>query len=133
MATSTRLRLSPYPADTCTIDAPAERAASSTRRSSSTLSVLATVFGVLGDVVGAIVRCLRVSGTVRVAAPPCRAAAAAASAAVRRPASLRSLVWANPVVSPATTRMPAPRSRPLVTCSTRPSSSPADVERLSSA
>ncbi len=45
----------------------------------------------------------------------------------------RSAVWAKPVVSPATTRMPAPRSRPLETCSTLPSSRPADVERLSSA
>ena len=44
--------------------------------------------------------------------PPPRAAAAAASAAARRPASERSAVWANPVVSPTTTRMPAPRSRP---------------------
>ena len=35
-------------------------------------------------------------------------------------------MWANPVVSPLTTRMPAPRSRPLVTCSMRPSSSAAD-------
>ena len=71
-----------------------------------------------------------VRATVRVPAPPCRAAAAAASAAASRPASDRSLVWANPVVSPAITRMPAPRSRPLVTCSTRPSSSPADVDRF---
>ena len=74
-----------------------------------------------------------VRATVRVPPPPRRAAAAAASAAARRPRSVRSLVWAKPVVSPATTRMPAPRSRPLVTCSTRPSSSAADVERLSSA
>ena len=39
-------------------------------------------------------------------------------------------MWANPVVSPLTTRMPAPRSRPLLTCSIRPSSRPADVDAL---
>ena len=64
--------------------------------------------------------------------PPPRAAAAAASAAARRPASDRSAVWAKPVVSPTTTRMPAPRSRPEVSSSTLPSSSRADDDRLSS-
>ena len=50
----------------------------------------------------------------------------------RRPASVRSAVWAKPVVSPTTTRMPAPRSRPEVSSSTLPSSSTADDDRLSS-
>src|SRR5207244_4372545 len=61
-----------------------------------------------------------------------RAAAAAASAAVVSPASVRSAVWANPVVSPRTTRMPAPRSSPDVRSSIRPSSSRAELLRLSS-
>ena len=66
--------------------------------------------------------------------PPARAAtAAAASAARRRPSSLRSAVCAKPVVSPTTTRMPAPRSRPVTRSSTRRSSSTAAVERTSSA
>ena len=55
----------------------------------------------------------RVSATRRdAAAPAARRAAAAASAAAARPARERSAVCANPVVSPRTTRMPAPRSRP---------------------
>jgi hypothetical protein len=74
----------------------------------------------------------RVSAIVRTPPPPWLAAAAADEAAASRPDSLRSAVCAKPVVSPFTTRMPAPRSRPLVTCSIRPSSSPADVDRLSS-
>ena len=41
-------------------------------------------------------------------------------------------MWAYPVVSPLTTRMPAPRSRPEVTCSTLPSSRLAEEDRLSS-
>jgi len=44
--------------------------------------------------------------------PPSRATAAAAWAAARSPLSERSAVCAKPVVSPTTTRMPAPRSRP---------------------
>ena len=48
----------------------------------------------------------RVRATSRTPPPPPRAAAAAASAAARRPASERSAVWAKPVVSPTTTRMP---------------------------
>ena len=40
-----------------------------------------------------------------------------------RPASVRSAVWAKPVLVPDTTRMPAPRSRPAVNSSIRPSSS----------
>ncbi len=71
--------------------------------------------------------------TVRTPPPPWRAAAAAASAAARKPGSLRSLVWAKPVVSPTTTRMPAPRSRPDARSSTRPSSSRAADPRRSSA
>ena len=70
---------------------------------------------------------------MRLSPPARRAAAAAAPAAAARPASLRSAVWANPVVSPTTTRMPAPRSRPETTSSTRPSSRIADDDRLSSA
>ncbi len=50
----------------------------------------------------------------------------------RRPVSDRSAVWAKPVVSPTTTRMPAPRSRPEESSSTWPSSSRADDDRLSS-
>ena len=48
----------------------------------------------------------------RVPPPPLRATAEAASAARSRPRSDRSAVWAKPVVSPVTTRMPAPRSGP---------------------
>jgi len=48
------------------------------------------------------------------------------------PASLKSAVWANPVDPPTMTRIPAPRSRPLVSSSTRPSSSKAEEDRLSS-
>ena len=63
----------------------------------------------------------------------CRAVAAdAASAASRSESSERSAVCANPVVSPRTTRMPAPRSRPEVSSSTLPSSSRADEARRSS-
>ena len=57
---------------------------------------------------------------------------AAASAACSNPASDRSAVWAKPVVSPPTTRMPAPRARPEDSSSTRPSSSLAEDVRLSS-
>src|SRR5690606_38101904 len=111
--------------------APAERAASSARRSSSTLAPLATVSGSTSTPLGRGAS-RRVSATSRTPPPPDRAAAAAASAAARRPSSDRSAVWAKPVVSPTTTRMPAPRSRPEDSSSTRPSSSMADDERLSS-
>ena len=80
--------------------------------SSSTLARLGDGLGQHGDVVGARRGDLRVRSTTRSPPPPPRAAAAAASAAARRPASERSAVWAKPVVSPTTTRMPAPRSRP---------------------
>ena len=60
---------------------------------------------------------------MRTPSPPCRATAAAALAAARSPASLRSAVWAKPVVSPSTTRIPAPRDRPEESSSTRRSSS----------
>ena len=40
-----RLRLSPYPAETWTIDEPAARAASSARSSSSTFLAFSTVSG----------------------------------------------------------------------------------------
>ena len=64
--------------------------------------------------------------------PPARATAPAASAAARRPSSVRLAVWAKPVVSPTTTRIPAPRSRPEVSSSILPSSSrPADTRRSS--
>ena len=66
-------------------------------------------------------------------APPLlRAAAAADLAASMSPCVLRSAVWAKPVVSPTTTRIPAPRSLPDVNSSTFPSSKYADEERLSS-
>ena len=71
--------------------------------------------------------------TVRTLPPPSRATAAAAAAAASRPFSLRSEVWANPVVSPATTRMPAPRERPDESSSTRRSSSMALADVASSA
>ena len=64
--------------------------------------------------------------------PPLRAAAAAADAAARSPLGERSAVWANPVVSPDTTRMPAPRSWPDTSSSILPSSSTALEERRSS-
>ena len=132
LAIRTFLRLSPYPAETCTISLPAARAASSIRSTNATLSALAISSGY---------RRIRLtvrgsdgaSAIVRVRPSPRLAAAAAANAASVRPDSLRSLVWANPVVSPLITRIPAPRSRPEVTCSIRPSSSPTEVLRLSSA
>ena len=63
------------------------------------------------------------SAAIRTAAPDSVEAAAAASAAAASPRSERSAVWAKPVVSPRTTRMPAPRLRPVASSSTRPSSS----------
>ena len=96
------------------------------------LGALGHGLGQDGDLVGPGRRRWRVSATSRTPPPPERAAAAAASAAVRRPSSDRSAVWAKPVVSPTTTRMPAPRSRPEDSSSTRPSSSMADDDRLSS-
>ena len=64
--------------------------------------------------------------------PPPRAAPAAASAAGSRPSGERSAVCAKPVVSPRTTRSPAPRSRPETSSSTRPSSKrPLDDRRSS--
>ena len=68
----------------------------------------------------------------RVPPPPPRAAAAAASAAASSPSGERSAVCANPVVSPRTTRRPAPRSRPDTSSSTRPSSNRALDDRRSS-
>src|SRR5579884_202922 len=110
---------------------PAPRAASSARWSSSTLRALATSSGgIRNDGAGAEPAGAR--ATVRTPPPPPRAAAEAAAAASVRPRSVRSAVWANPVVSPTTTRMPAPRSRPEPSSSTRPSSSDADVLRRSS-
>ena len=61
-----------------------------------------------------------------------RAADEAASAALCRPEAERSAVCANPVVSPETTRIPAPLSLPLFNSSTKPSSRTADVDLLSS-
>ena len=90
----------------------APAAASSARCSSSTLRGLGDVSGRIADRSSRGVVAGRVSATVRTPPPPPRAAAAAASAAARKPASDRSAVWAKPVVSPRTTRMPAPRSRP---------------------
>ena len=72
------------------------------------------------------------SATTLTPDPPLRAAAEAAVAAARRPAGERSAVWAKPVVSPTTTRMPAPRSRPLVSSSILESSSSAEVDLRSS-
>ena len=71
--------------------------------------------------VDAPTRCLE-SATLRTPPPPSRATAAAAWAADSRPVSDKSAVWANPVVSPTMTLMPAPRSRPLDSSSTLRSS-----------
>ena len=111
---------------------PWARAASSARLQQLDLAGLGHVAREDLDHVGRPARCWRTSSTVRAPPPPPRAAAAAASAAADRPASVRSAVWAKPVVSPTTTRMPAPRSRPEVSSSTLPSSSRADDDRLSS-
>ncbi len=77
------------------------------RCSNSTLAALATESGSRSIVFG---RCGAdfVSATVRTPPPPWLAAAAAADAARSSPDSDRSDVYANPVVSPATTRIPAP-------------------------
>src|SRR5688500_17963255 len=131
LATRMRRRTSPYPALTCLTAAPVARAAASALWSSSTLRALATVSGRTVGSYGRAAYC-GVRAISLVPPPPERAAAPAASAAARRPASLRSAVWANPVVSPTTTRMPAPRSRPDTSSSTLPSSRRADDERRSS-
>ena len=110
---------------------PAARAASSARVSNSSLRALSTDSGG--------VRSPRPcadsgpSATVRTPAPPWRATAAAARAAAANPGSLRSAVWAKPVVSPSTTRIPAPRDRPDESSSTRRSSSMALADMASSA
>src|SRR5579875_826650 len=132
LATRIRRRLSPYTTLTWRMAEPALRAASSARRSSSTLSALATVSGSTPTSLGAGARTGR-SETVRTPPPPPRAAPAAAAAAASRLPRLRSLVWAKPVVSPTTTRIPAPRSRPEARSSTLPSSSRAPVALRSSA
>ena len=110
---------------------PACRATSSARTSSSTLVALATSLGGISTSFG---RGAEVGSSATTVAPDPlpRAAAAAVSAAAISPASDRSEVWAKPVDSPTTTRMPAPRSRPEVSSSTRPSSSRADDDRFSS-
>ena len=99
-------RLSPQPTDTWEMAEPDERAASSARVRSSSLRALSTESG-----------SVRSPGpwkepgpraTVRTPGPPWRATAAAAWAAATSPGSLRSAVCANPVVSPSTTRIPAP-------------------------
>src|SRR5947209_7939871 len=108
-----------------------DRAASSARRSSSTLWAFGTSWGSTWASRGRSGG-RRVRATSRTPWPPPRAAAPAASAASRRPGSVRSDVWAKPVVSPRTTRMPAPRSRPDVSSSTLPSSRRAADDRRSS-
>src|SRR5581483_6820083 len=127
-----RRRLSAVRALTWRMESPSARAACSALWSSSTLAALGTSSGRIRTSWGRSTDC-RVTATSLTPPPPPRAAAAAASAAVRRPFSERSEVWAKPVVSPRTTRMPAPRSSPEVSSSTRPSSSRADELRLSSA
>ena len=84
LATRTSLRLSAYDADTCTTDLPDERAASSMRRSSSTLVDFGTP---LGSTSTWLTWCQPAGSRATVAAPPVplRAAAAAASAAAVRP------------------------------------------------
>ena len=111
--------------------APSERAAASAAVNSSTLAALGTASGGIRTLTGAAPAAGPTS-TVRWSPPPERAAAAAAAAAEARPDRLRSAVWANPVVSPDTTRMPAPRLRPDTSSSIRPSSSTAEDDRRSS-
>ena len=103
-------------------------------RSSSTLAALATSSGSLLDACSTGCGADGVSATVR-APPPPWLRRGRGGLGGRRAGRARTgrRCGRSRCVSPATTRMPAPRSRPLVTCSTRPSSSPADVERLSSA
>ena len=122
---------SEYPADTCTMLPSMPRAASLAIDNNSILRAFGTLFGKMRTSF-TLCRAACPSATVCVPPPPVLAAAAAASAAAIRPDSERSAVYANPVVSPLITRMPAPESRPLETCSTRPSSRPAPIERLSS-
>ena len=111
---------------------PAERAASSTRRNKSTLAAFPIVDGSI--LMGLTIRegCV-VSAITLVPPPPWRAASAATRAAAINPASERSAVCANPVVSPAMTRIPAPRFRPVESCSIFPSSRPTPVPRQSEA
>ena len=109
---STRRRASAYDALTCRIESLTERAAWSARSSTSALRALATVSGSTQDLVCAGgSRGARGSAT-RVAPSVPWAAAAAASAASRSPASLRSAVWANPVVLATHDADPRARSRP---------------------
>src|SRR5580698_2613386 len=110
---------------------PMPRAASSARCSSSSLAAFSTDEGSV--LLPRPCCCDGPRATVRALPPPSRATAAAAAAASSRPASLRSAVWANPVVSPTTTRMPAPRERPEESSSILRSSSVALPETLSSA
>ena len=131
LATSTRRRLSPQPTCTWVMAPPVPRAASSARVSSSILRALSTASGG--------VRSRRSctdagpSATVRTAAPPAPPPPPPHAAAASSPASLRSAVWAKPVVSPSTTRIPAPRDRPEESSSTLRSSSMALAVAVSSA
>ncbi len=102
------------------------------RRSRSTLRAFSTVSGAIRSSRDGRGVSLGVSATVRTPPPPPRAAAAAASLAAASPSGVRSEVCAKPVVSPRTTRSPAPRSRPETSSSTRPSSYRAFDERRSS-
>ena len=88
-----RRRLSPYAADTCTIDEPSARAAASACFRSSTFTALATDSGGVSTSFGLFTACL-VRSTTRALPLEPRAAALAASAAARSPDSLRSAVWA---------------------------------------
>ena len=134
LAISTRRVEEPNPACTWEIPAPEARAASSARWSSSRASALEPVLRSGLSPRGEVVEpCNDPIATVRVPPPPLRATAEAASAARNRPSTVKSAVWAKPVVSPDTTRIPAPRSRPEASSSTRPSSSMADEFDLSSA
>ena len=120
VATKIRRRPSENAVVTCEIALPAERAASSAAASSSSLVTV----GISSSKYRAVASWRRCSsrGASRVPPPPSRATADAARAAASNPASERSAVWANPVVSPTTTRIPAPRELPVESSSIRPSS-----------
>ena len=132
LATWMRRWASAYETVTDVIASLSSRAAASARASSSTFLPFSTDLRQHGRRPAASDTAVPSSATVRVPLPVPRVAAAAAAAADRRPSAVRSAVCANPVVSPRTTRMPAPRSRPETSSSTRPSSYRALDERRSS-
>src|SRR5271166_74698 len=133
LATRISRRDPPQPTCTWEIASPEPRAASSARRSSSRVSAF-DPSGVRGPRSPCEPSASRSGPTATVWLPaPLLATADAAFAARSRPASVRSEVWAYPVVSPETTLIPAPRSRPDESSSTLPSSRLAPEDDRSSA